>query len=129
MTARVLVRRPWILGYQQGLNNYNFIRHLPKVAKLYFLESAPECLKMCQESFSYHKPVGNKLSLKIWKECLICGRIFGKSKRFKCWIFMDCKIWPKFCYLPKFQICHIDIFLDTASQTCNFFLEIWFHLP
>ena len=65
MTARVLPRRPSILGYQQGLNNYKFICDLLKVAKLYFLESVSNCLKMCQELFRHHNPVGNKLSLKI----------------------------------------------------------------
>ena len=44
-----------------------------------------------------------------------------KWKSFKCWIFMDYKIWPKVCYLSKIQICHTDIFQNTASQSCNFF--------
>ena len=128
ITARLFVRTPWILGYQQGLNNCNSICDLPNVAKLYFLPSALDCLKMCQESFPHHNPVGNKLSLKIWKKCLLCGGFFQKWKRFKSWIFTDCKIWTKVCYLPKIQIFHIHILENTPSQSSNFFLKICFCL-
>ena len=78
-TARILIKNPAISGYQQRLNDYNFICNLSKVANFYFLESVLECLKTCQKSDSYHNPVGNKMSFKIWKKCLFRGRFFQEQ--------------------------------------------------
>ena len=82
-TALIFVNSVWILSYWQWLNDYNFIRNLPKVAKKHFLESAPECLRMCQESISHHNPVGNKMTLKFWKKSLFCRRFSQKVKTLK----------------------------------------------
>ena len=76
------------------LSSYNFTHNWPKVADLRFLESAPKCLKMCQESMWYHNPVGNKTRLKIYKKCLFHWRFFQNVKNLKYSIFMDFKIRP-----------------------------------
>ena len=91
------------------------------MAKGHFLKSAPECLKMCQQSISHHNSVGNKMSLKIFLKCLFRGRFFQKGKTFKCWILVDFKIWPTVYYFRKIQILSHKYFWRYSVSNLQFF--------
>ena len=62
----------------------------------------------------------NKI-LNVIKKSLLWGRFSQKSKSFKCWIERIAKYGLRFVKSEKNQICHTQIFQNTAYQSCNFF--------
>ena len=62
----------------------------------------------------------NKI-LNVIKKSLLWGRFSQKWKSFKCWIKWIAKYGLRFVKSEKNQICHTQIFQNTAYQTCNFF--------
>ena len=106
-------------------NPPNFVKYFSSLFHLLHCHAVFLWIHFYNKSYTYFN-IDDKIQL--LNNCLLCRRFYEKSKPYKCSFFMVCKIWPRFCNLQKIQICHTDIFIDTPSQTCNFFLETCFHL-
>ena len=112
-TKPSLLQQLWTIFSTKIVKNpKNFVTYFPIL--FYFLHCHAVSLwrNFHKESYSYFNVI---------KKSLLCGRFSQKSRSLKCWMKWIAKYGLRFVKSEKNQICHTQIFQNTAYQTCNFF--------